>query len=148
MDIACAYPVIKETVPASRLGYQANNVYPGYPPMMSDGRSITTTWQPEAVVNEQLIADNGIQSNWQYRKYLQDNALQVMQQNMRDASNDCGFYDRYADYKFNNGTPVVYQNVMDNRRPQFYADSDLKQMYLSREQLEALKMAPVIRMTK
>ena len=148
MNVDSAYPIIKETIPMSRLGYQANNVYAGYPPLMSDGRSITTTWQPEAVVNEQIIADNGIKSNWQYRKHLQDNAVNIMQQNMRDASNDCGFYDRYADYKFNNGTPVVYQNLMDNRQSQFYPDSDLKRMYLSREQLDSLKMAPIVQLTK
>jgi len=144
MNVQQAFPVIKETIPSSRLGYQANNVYPGYPPLMSDGRAITASSQPIAVVNEQIIADNNIQSNWEYRKYLQANAVQIMQASMRDASNDCGFYDRFADYKFNNGTPVVYQNLMDNRRSQFYADSDLKRMYLTREQLEALKMAPVL----
>jgi len=147
MNVQEAYPVIRETIPSSRLGYQANNVYEGYPPLMSDGRSVTASWQPNTVVNEQIIADNHIQSNWEYRKYLQKNALHIMQLSMRDASNDCGFYDRYADYKFSNGTPVVYQNLMDNRRPHFYPDSDLKRMYLSREQLEALKLAPVLHLT-
>ena len=50
-----AYPPIKETLPPSALGYRANNKYDGFPPLMSDGRTITATYQPEAVLNEHLL---------------------------------------------------------------------------------------------
>jgi hypothetical protein len=136
-------PIVSETMP-SRLGYQTNDVYAGFPPLMSDGRSITAAYQPEAVHNEQIIKDNNIKSNWEYRQYLQKNAVKVMKDQYIEASNDCGYFDRYADYKYNNGVPLLYDSFIDKRRPIFYEDSDLKQTYLTREQLDAMKMAPTI----
>ena len=73
-SLECAYPIIKETIPATSLGYSTNNTYPEFPPLMSDGRPITATWQPESSINEDLIERNDIKSNWEYRKFLQKNA--------------------------------------------------------------------------
>jgi len=140
-----AYPVIKETIPASRLGYDSNNVYAGFPPLMSDGRVVLAAHQPDAVVNQQLIVDHGIQSNWEYRRFLQENAQMVMETNMREASNDCGYYNRWIDYKMQLKEPIMYNSLLDNRQPEFYENSDLKQIYLSREQLDAMKMAPTLK---
>ena len=57
-----AYPTEKETLlpPPTKLGYHSNNKYAGFPPLMSDGRTITASWQPEALVNEELIKTIGI----------------------------------------------------------------------------------------
>ena len=145
MNLDTAFPIIKETIPKSLLGYNSNNVYEGFPPLMSDSRAVIASYQPDAVTNEQIIADNGIKSNWQYRQYLQARAPEIMQQNMRKASNDFGYFDRYADFKTNGGNVLRYETITDNRKPIFYSDSDLKRIYLSREQLNALKMAPVMK---
>jgi hypothetical protein len=147
-----AYPIIKETIPQSSLGYATNNKYPGFPPLMSDGRSITTTWQPEAVINDDLIQSNNLRSNWQYRKYLINNAKDIMEYNFRESSNDVGYYKRPIDLpnmQSNkvtnmNGTPYNFNSVLDNTKPFGYQTSDLKEMYLSREQLDARKISPVI----
>ena len=149
--IDCAYPIIKETIPKSSLGYNTNNKYPEFPPLMSDGRSITASYQPEAVINNDLIKNNNIQSNWQYRKYLTENSKQIMEYNFREASNDAGYFSRFAgtpinsvDKMFDNTTPYVFNSVMDNNKPFGYSSSDLKNIYLSREQLNARKISPVI----
>ena len=73
-EIDSAYPIIKETVPLSARGYHTNNKYPEFPPLMSDGRSIVASWQPEATTNADLIQNNNIESNWEYRKYLINSA--------------------------------------------------------------------------
>ena len=73
-NVDIAYPIIKETIPKSSLGYNTNNKYPEFPPLMSDGRSIISSYQPETVVNTELLHRNGIQTNWQYRKYLTENS--------------------------------------------------------------------------
>ena len=44
---------------------------------MADGRNYAT-WQQDAVVNERIQRQEGIQSNWQYRQYLQKNGAQIM----------------------------------------------------------------------
>ena len=147
-----AYPVIKETVPRSSLGYATNNKYPEFPPLMSDGRSITASWQPEALINDDLIQSNGIRSNWQYRKYLTNNSKDIMEYNFRESSNDVGYYKRPIDLpnmqsnlvSNMSGTPYNFTSVLDQTKPFGYQQSDLKEMYLSREQLDARKISPVI----
>ena len=147
-----AYPIIKETVPKSSLGYATNNKYPEFPPLMSDGRSITATWQPESVINDDIIQNNNIRSNWQYRKYLTKNAKDIMEYNFRESSSDVGYYKRVVDLpnmqsnnvKNMNRTPYNFSSILDHNKPFGYQTSDLKEMYLSREQLDARKISPVI----
>jgi hypothetical protein len=154
-SIDCAYPVIKETVPESARGYHANNKYPGFPPIMNDGRSITTTWQSESSVNADLVERSGIKSNWEYRKYLTDNAQQIMEYNFRESSNDTGYYKRPIDIpsiqtnevKGFHNTPYVYSSKLDNSNPLGYSSSDLKELYMSREQLASRKVVPAIAQT-
>jgi len=143
-NINAAYPVIKETVPQSSLGYTTNNNYPKFPPLMSDGRSVTASWQPQAVVNADLLQQQNIKSNWQYRKYLTENSKQIMEYNFREASNDMGYYKREVGVVPSTNPPYQYKSVNDNSATYGRQDSDLKQMYLSREQLEANKVSPLV----
>jgi hypothetical protein len=148
----CAYPIIKETVPRSSLGYNTNNKYPEFPPLMSDGRSVTATWQPESTINADLIQSNGIKSNWQYRKYLTQNAREIMEYNFKESSNDVGYYKRPLDIPSIQSNlvegirqqPYVYLSTLDNAKPLGYASSDLKETYLTREQLNARKISPIV----
>ena len=151
-NLDCAYPVVKETVPMSKRGYNTNNKYPEFPPLMSDGRAITATWQPEASINQDLIESNGIKSNWEYRKYLTHNAKEIMEYNFRESSTDAGYYKRPIDIpsiqtnevKYNVNAPHTYNSANDNTKPFGHATSDLKNMYLTREELEKRKVAPII----
>ena len=52
-SIHSAYPIIKETVPKSERGYNTNNKYSSFPPLMSDGRNFAT-WIPACKVNENI----------------------------------------------------------------------------------------------
>jgi len=150
--LTSAYPIIKETIPSSALGYHTNNKYAQFPPLMNDGRSITATWQPESTINADIIQNNNIQSNWQYRKFLTQNAKQIMEYNFRESSSDVGYYKRPIDLpnmQTNeitgmNTTPYMYSSVLDNTKPMGYFTSDLKDMYLSKEQLNSRKISPVI----
>ena len=45
----------------------SNNIYFGFPPIMTDGRNYAQ-WQPGAVVNKTIREENGNKSNWQNRK--------------------------------------------------------------------------------
>jgi hypothetical protein len=150
--IDSAYPIIKDTIPLSSRGYNTNNKYPEFPPLMSDGRTITASWQPEAVLNADLIQSNNIKSNWEYRKYLINNAKEIREYNFRDACNDAGYYKRPIDLPSIQSNivdgqltnPYKYNSFLDNTQPFGYSSSDLKDIYLSREQLEARKIAPAI----
>jgi len=151
-SVDCAYPIIKETVPESSRGYHTNNKYPEFPPLMSDGRSVTASWQPESSINADLVENSGIKSNWEYRKYLTENAKKIMEYNFRESSNDTGYYKRPIDIpsiqtnevKGFHNQPYLYTSGTDQTKPFGYASSDLKDLYLSREQLAARKMSPIV----
>lgn len=147
-----AYPVIKETIPQSALGYNTNNKYAQFPPLMSDGRAVTASWQPESVVNAGIIKSNGIKSNWEYRRYLTTHSKEVMKYNFLEASNDVGYYKRPIDLpNFQsdvvsglNGIPYRFNSIADKTKPFSYTTSDMKELYLSRQELDARKVSPVI----
>jgi hypothetical protein len=126
------------------LGYSTNNQYEHFPPLMNDGRTVTASWQPEALRNNDILSKHNIQSNWEYRKYLTENAKQIMQADSIMYANDVGFYKRYADEPQTYGQPYLYKSYVDNTTPPGYTTSDLKELYISREQLNARKISPVI----
>jgi hypothetical protein len=138
-----AYPSNKQIVPESSLGYHANNQYHNFPPLMSDGRSLVASWQPEAVANKQLIQENNITSNWQYRRYLTQNANSIMRTNFRESANDVGYIKLENKQESSTG-PFSFKSFLDDSKPNGYNDSDLKNLYLSREQLNSRKIAPAI----
>ena len=123
----------------------SNNIDFNYPPIMADGRNYAT-WQPEAVVNERIQQKEGITSNWNYRQYLQRNGLQIINYNTQEACYTLGMdphYDTYATPSTN--VPYTFKGTFDTSRPGFgYCNTDLKNPYLSREQLNARLVAPSI----
>jgi hypothetical protein len=146
-NLNCAYPVIKETIPKSSLGYNTNNQYPFFPPKMSDGRAITASWQPEAIINHELLKETGIKTNWEYRKYLTKNANEIVKYNFTESCNDVGYYKRLYNQPEdtnNFSPPYLYNSLLDNKDVLGIKKTDLKQLYLSREQLSSRKVSPVI----
>lgn len=141
-----AYPVMKETIPKSSLGYSTNNQFNAFPPKMSDGRAVIGSWQPESAVNDKILKSNNIQTNWQYREFIRKNAKEIMDFNFREACNDNGYYIRNGELLDSGNTPYstpqLYSSLYDNKSVSGVFHSDLKETYLSREQLEARKMVP------
>jgi hypothetical protein len=130
-----------------QLGYHTNNVYDNFPPMMADGRTVIASYQPDAVTNEQLLKDNGIQTNWEYRQYLQKNANTIMQQNNMSMSNDVGYVRKYDGNTSVSSVPQMFTSL-NQRGAAGYSDSDLKRMYLTREELDSRKTAASAPMTQ
>jgi hypothetical protein len=152
-SMECAYPVIKETIPQSSLGYSSNNKYPGYPPLMNDGRSIIAGSRSETLLHNSIVKDIGTVNNAQYRHYMIKNAREIMETDFRNASNDVGYYERFVDQIIQPnerntvvGSPYMFKTVLDETKPVGYAESDLKSIYLSREQLEAKRVSPYMKM--
>ena len=122
-----------------------NNYYKDMPPLMSDGRNYSS-WQPEAVINTKIQNQEGIKSNWEYRKYLQNNAQNIMKFNYMDSVNASGNNPKtYVNNHPSPNTPFMFQSTYDTRTPNYgYNNSDLKNNYLTREQLNARMIAPSI----
>jgi len=143
LSLETAYPPVTVTLPKSSLGYKTNTNYPEFPPMMSDGRSLVSSWQPESKLNEDLINSNRIKNNWEYRQYLTKNADDIMKSNFVETANDTG-YSIPPVSSGDKNSPYTFSSFQDTAQPQGYVDSDLKQLYLTREQLNARKVAPVV----
>jgi hypothetical protein len=116
---------------------------------MSDGRSLIATYQSETDTNAIMMKSNGIKSNWQYRNYLIDNGASIMRENFKEACNDVGYFERFspaaADGKDKiQNTPYMYSSYTNSAKPHGYVNSDLKDLYLSREQLNSRKVAPTL----
>lgn len=123
----------------------SNNTHFNFPPIMADGRNYAS-WQPEAVVNKRIQEQEGITNNWSYRQYLQQNASQIIQYNNSEACYDLGLDPHVHTGKTpSSNVPYKFSSVYDNRTPGYgYCNSDLKNPYISREQLNARLIAPTI----
>jgi hypothetical protein len=116
-----------------------NNIHFKFPALMSDGRS--TNWNPSCERNEVLIAQAGVKTNTDYRRYLQNNATSIMHKNWREV------VDRYP-YTVER-SPLTssssQQFVREGKNvPYGYVSSDLRNEYLSREELNEKTTLPIM----
>jgi hypothetical protein len=95
--------------------------------------NIKAYYQPEARKNAQIVENNHIQSNWQYRRYLTYHANEIREANFMEAYND-------VNSKPTAKTPLTPQEQsLDNtpphlhtfgKRPYGTPSSDLKSAYV------------------
>lgn len=126
--------------------YNASNNYDfNSPAKMADGR-LWSQWQPDAIVNERIQMKEGIQTNWGYRQFLQQNGLQIMNFNNQEACYTLGLDPHVNTGKTpSDNVPYKFKGTFDSSKPGFgYCNSDLKNPYLTREQLNARLIAPSI----
>ena len=123
----------------------SNNIHFNFPPIMADGRN-WAQWQPDAVVNNRIQQKEGITNNWSYRQYLQQNGLQIMNYNTTEACYELGLDPHVQTGKTpSDNVPYTFRSTFDTSRPGFgYCNSDLKNPYLSREQLNSRLVSPSI----
>jgi len=123
----------------------SNNIHFNFPPIMADGRN-WAQWQPDAVVNNRIQQKEGITNNWSYRQYLQQNGLQIMNYNTTEACYELGLDPHIQTGKTpSDNVPYTFKSSFDTSRPGFgYCNSDLKNPYLSREQLNSRLISPSI----
>lgn len=121
----------------------SNNIHFDYPPIMDDGRNYSD-WQPGAAMNEKMKEDAGIKTNWQYRRYLTQNADEIIKYNQILACNQCGSCPvRYENQETSN-SPFLYKSSEEKTMPYGYVNSDLKNLYLSKQDLEQRLNSPQI----
>lgn len=126
----------------------SNNIHFDFPPIMADGRNYAS-WQPEAVINERIQQKEHITSNWQYRQYLTHNGLQIMNYNKMESCYEQGLDTHIPTSTTpSSNVPFLMKSTFDSSKPGYgYCNSDLKNPYLSREQLNAQLISPTISYT-
>lgn len=123
----------------------SNNTYYTMPPLMSDGRNYSS-WQPESIVNDKIKQDAGINSNWKYRQYLQNNANTIMKYNSMETIYASGNNPYAVDNKVPSANvPYMFSSTHDTSKPSFgFNNTDLKQDYLTKQQNSARMISPSI----
>jgi hypothetical protein len=109
---------------------------------------INESWQPEAVLNNKIHTQSNINSNWKYRQYMQNNASHIMKYNSMESIYSSG-NNPYSvtNNKPESKTPYMFTSLHDNSLPNYnfdYYNSDLKQNFVSNQQLQARMVAPIM----
>ena len=118
----------------------SNNQYYNFPPFMNDGRNFTDL-RPEAIINENIRQNQHINTNWKYRRYLQENSNKIIEVNQLMACDECSACPYYNTGQITN-VPFLYHLFGDKTKPIGYETSDLKELYLSKEILESRMKVP------
>lgn len=122
----------------------SNNIHLNYPPLMADGRNFTS-WQPGSKLSSDIRKQSNIQTNWQYRQYMQHNADNIIAYNQLASCDNCGAcpMNYGVQPKHTTHTPVIFSSV-DATQTLGYPNSDLKEQYLSKYQLQRRLYTPVL----
>ena len=120
----------------------SNNIHHDFPALMSQG-NLYTDYNSACKMNNEIKEKAGFKSNYQYRQWLINNAQSVMQSNSIAACNQCcgcmeNFTPRPASQKY------LYKGCSDKTQPFGYENSDLKNLYLSRQDLQNRLKAPIM----
>tara|TARA_B100000513_G_scaffold131160_1_gene58631 strand:+ start:252 stop:671 length:420 start_codon:yes stop_codon:yes gene_type:complete len=114
----------------------SNNIHFNFPPIMTDGRNYSQ-WEPSNVTNEKIRESENINTNWEYRRYLQKNADTIIKTNQLSSFNKSNCL--HSASENTNNSPYIYNSCLDKSSPYGYNNSDLKNQYLSRNELQSRK---------
>ena len=117
----------------------SNNIHFNHPPIMSDGRTFSN-YLPITEVNNRIKKTARITSNNQYRQYLIKHADKIIETNQFRSCNNVLACANSSKPK-NSGDKYIFKSCSDKSTPFGYENSDLKNIYLSREQLNSKKHA-------
>ena len=94
-------------------------------------------------LNNKIQHKNGIKSNYEYRQFMIKNGISIMNKNSKS------FCDQNAEclHKCNNNASngkYLFKGLHDKVQPYGYESSDLKNLYISRQELNNSYIAPII----
>jgi len=119
----------------------SNNIHSNFPALMNDGRNIKQNINDTYYENV-LKTKLNIKNNSDYRHYLQTNADQIILNNQIVSCNQCG-YNLNNNRTMNlNNNPYIFNSILSMEQPPGYENSDLKNIYLSKQQLNANRKLP------
>jgi hypothetical protein len=111
---------------------------------------LESSWQPGAIVNNNIQSEAGITSNWKYRQYIQNNANHIMKYNTMEYIYASGNNPYAVTNKVpSSNVPLLFTSLYDQRQPSYgFSDSDLKQNFVSKQQINGRMIAPSIPTTE
>jgi len=99
-----------------------------YVPATGPTQQTASYWQPYSGLNNALRKQEGIKSNWAYRKMMTQNAVGIMNYNTTQAQQALGL-------------PIHFKSAITIPEA-FNADSDLKKSYVDKERIKSKMVSP------
>tara|TARA_Y100000389_G_C17123427_1_gene346602 strand:- start:162 stop:593 length:432 start_codon:yes stop_codon:yes gene_type:complete len=119
-----------------------NNIHSDFPPLMSDS-TLFTDWNTCCKTNNKLKKSSGITNNYNYRQWLINNGNSVMRTNRLNACNNANVKPSINNI-FQKSDKYIFRDCNDTARPYGYETSDLKEIYLSKQELNEKLSAPIM----
>ena len=122
-----------------------NNKYSEIAPFMSDAR-LFTEYDPNYETNDRFMVQHNIESNYQYRQYLIQNGMEILNMNRQNACNNTGrcVFHENAFKQRNPEGKYLYKGHSDETKPYGYENSDMKEKYISSSGLQSRLAAPIM----
>ena len=124
----------------------SNNIDFSAPARMNDGRFFTNYnlyYESDPSYKSSMRVTN----NHNYRKYLVKNAEQIMKKNNQLSCDHCCNCESKPE-SILNPNKYLYKSCSDHTMPYGYESSDLKNLYLSRQELNSRMYAPMVSQDK
>ena len=119
----------------------SNNIHFDFPPLMNDPRNYSA-FIPNIELDNYLKQQHNIKNNSQYRNFLQNNAVDIMRSNLIACSMNSNVVLNNLVEKHNESKPYIFNNLLSRDQPYGYETSDMKEIYLSRQELNGRIHAP------
>tara|TARA_Y100000816_G_scaffold291607_1_gene283501 strand:- start:5653 stop:5973 length:321 start_codon:yes stop_codon:yes gene_type:complete len=95
-------------------------------------------------INNSIMEQNTITTNWNYRNYLIRNGKQIINHNKLNACLNRGIINEPLLDENKNTPPHLFTSVTDTGTPFGYQTSDLKEAFVFKRQNETRKVVPRI----
>ena len=99
------------------------------------------TWRPDALENNNLLVQENINSNWKYRRFLQNNAKIIIPLNNEIELEGKFNHDHFDKNKLVDNV-ITYDNCLDFRDHKKMPYSDLKMNYIKKYEEECRSVCP------
>jgi hypothetical protein len=120
----------------------SNNIHTDFPPLMSDGR-LFSNFNPAYTANNELKTNLGIKNNYEYRQWLIKNGNNLIKKNSEITCDECSPCVKPT-RNTNMNHKYLFQGSADATMPYGYQNSDLKNLYISRQALQSKLVAPIM----
>ncbi len=113
---------------------------------MTPTNPLNALWQPDAIINNKIRSSSELTSNWKYRQYIQNNANHIMKYNTMEYIYASGNNPYAVTNKIpSSNTPFKFSSIFDPSRPNYgLSNSDLKQTFMAKQQMNGRMVAPSI----
>ena len=119
-----------------------NNYYSNFLSVMEDS-TMFTNWNTACKTNDKLKESVGITDNFNYRQWLIKNGREFTKKNKMNAYTKANVTNDFSNL-FKKSDKYIFKSNNDNRTPEGYETSNLKEIYLSKQKLNEKLVAPIM----